>query len=284
MAAKKRVLLATGEALVGDQRIAYAQAGHGPPLVLLHGGMDDSRSWRWQFDGLANDFTIIAWDAPGCGRSSEPPESWRMADYADCLASWLRVLGVERPHLLGLSWGSSVALELCRRHPEVPSSLMLASAYAGWGGSLPRAEVIERLESVLSAADLPPEEIVQGWRSALTGAASPEVVDELLSIWSDNTGTNHPAGYRASAHSMAEADLRDVLPTIGIPTLVLRGELDERSPLRVAKDLQAGIPSAKLVTIPGVGHLCNAEAPDAFNRRVREFLGTLSGRADAERR
>lgn len=62
-----------------------------------------------------------------------------MADYADCLAGWLEVVGVEQPHVLGLSWGSSVALELYRRHLQVPASLILASAYAGWAGScLPR--------------------------------------------------------------------------------------------------------------------------------------------------
>lgn len=74
------------------------------------------------------------------------------------------------------------------------------------------------------------------------------------------------------AHALAEADLREVLPTIAIPTLLLHGELDQRSPIRVARDLHAGIPSARLVTLPGVGHLCNAEAPDEFNRQVKEFL------------
>ena len=118
------------EALVGGVRIAYSVAGDGPPLVLLHGGMDDSRSWRWQLEGLADEFRVLAWDAPGCGQSSEPPETWRMPEYADCLAAWLQVVGVDQPHVLGLSWGSSVALELYRRHPEVPASLILASAYA----------------------------------------------------------------------------------------------------------------------------------------------------------
>ena len=137
-------------------RIAYSVAGAGRPLVLLHGGMHDRRSWRWQLDGLAEEFQVFA-----CGQSSEPPETWRMPDYADCLAGWLEVVGVEQPHVLGLSWGSSVALELYRRHPQVPASLILASAYAGWAGSLPPQEVDARLESVLAAADLPPEELLQ---------------------------------------------------------------------------------------------------------------------------
>ena len=100
-------------------------------------------------------------------------------------------------------------------------------------------------------------------------------VDELTSIWAANAGTVHPAGYRAMAHSMAEADLRDVLPRIEIPTLLLYGELDERSPLRVATELEAHIPAATLVVIPGVGHISKAEAPEALNACVREFLRSL---------
>ena len=128
---------------------------------------------------------------------------------------------------------------------------------------------------MLAAADLPPEELLQDWPGLLTRTASAELAAELAAIWAANAGTVHPAGYRAMTHSMAEADLRDVLPRIEVPTLLLYGELDERSPLRVATELEARIPAAKLVVIPGVGHISNAEAPDAFNASVREFLRTL---------
>jgi pimeloyl-ACP methyl ester carboxylesterase len=260
------------ELQLDDLRIAYTQAGHGPPLVLLHGGMDDSRSWRRQIDGLADEFTVLAWDAPGCGRSSDVPESWRMPDYADALASWLHSIGTEHPHILGLSWGSSVALELYRRHPQVPRSLILASAYAGWAGSLPSEEAAARLESVLAAADLPREELLKGWPGVFSSRASSDLRQELIAIWADNAGSRNPGGYRAMAHSMAEADLRDVLPRIQVPTLLLYGELDERSPLKVANELHARIPSSRLVVIEGVGHLANVEAPDEFNAHVRQFI------------
>jgi pimeloyl-ACP methyl ester carboxylesterase len=260
------------DVIIGDRRIAYSTAGAGPPLVLLHGGMDDSRVWRWQLEGLADEFTVVAWDAPGCGQSSEPPESWRMAEYADCLAEWLDVIGIDRPHVLGLSWGSSLALELYRRHPDVPASLILASAYAGWAGSLPPADVTQRLASVLAAADLPPDELLEGWPGLLSSRASTGLVDELVAIWAGNAGTAHPAGYRAMARAMAEADLRDVLPRIKVPTLLLYGALDQRSPLTVANELHARITNSQLVVIPDVGHMSNAEAPDDFNAHVREFL------------
>jgi pimeloyl-ACP methyl ester carboxylesterase len=263
------------EIRLGQLRIAYTRAGHGPPLVLLHGGMDDSRSWRRQVDGLADEFTVWAWDAPGCGRSSDVPETWRMRDYADALASWLGAMGVERPHILGLSWGSSLALALYGRYPGLPASLILSSAYAGWAGSLPAEEVRARLQGVLAAAGLSREELLKAWPGLLGSAASPQLVDEMAPIWADNSGSRHPGGYRAMAHSMAEADLRDILPRIQVPTLLLYGQLDERSPLHIARELQAQIPSARLVVIEGVGHLTYVEAPEQFNREVRRFIRSV---------
>jgi pimeloyl-ACP methyl ester carboxylesterase len=117
---------------VAGLRVAYRRAGQGAPLVLLHGGLGDSREWRRQLEGLADEFTVVAWDAPGCGGSSDPPAAWRLPDYADCLAGLIQVLELGRPHVGGLSWGGGLALELYRRHPQVPRSLVLASAYAGW--------------------------------------------------------------------------------------------------------------------------------------------------------
>jgi pimeloyl-ACP methyl ester carboxylesterase len=263
------------DVLVNGLRIAYWDVGTGPPLVVLHGGMDDSRSWRWQVAGLSDEFRVLAWDAPGCGQSSEPPVGWRMPEYADCLQAWLDAIGIERPNLLGLSWGSTLALELYRRHPRVARSLVLASAYAGWAGSLLPEETAARLADVLAAADLPREELLKGLPGFLSKAAAPELIEELAAIWADNAGRVHPAGYRAMAYSMAEADLRDVLPRIDIPVLLLYGELDQRSPSRIANELRDRIPSARLVVIPGVGHMCNAEASKEFNAHVRRFLGSL---------
>src|SRR5437660_259439 len=122
---------------VAGLRVGYRRAGGGPPLVLLHGMLSDGREWRRQLDELSDEFTVVAWDAPGCGRSSYPPETFRMPQYADCLAAFIEALGMGRPHVLGLSFGGALALELYRRHPAIPRSLVLVSAYAGWAGSLP---------------------------------------------------------------------------------------------------------------------------------------------------
>ena len=73
-------------------------------------------------------------------------------------------------------------------------------------------------------------------------------------------------------HALAEADLRDVLPTIAVPTLLLYGEEDRRSPLTVADEMRLAIPGSTLVVLPQVGHMSNVETPVAFNDAVRQFL------------
>jgi pimeloyl-ACP methyl ester carboxylesterase len=254
---------------VGGLRIASATAGEGPPLVLLHGGWLDSRMWRPQLEGLAGDFEVTAWDTPGCGRSSDPRGEWIMADYADCLAAWLDAARIERPHVLGVSWGGALALELYSRHPQVPSSLVLAGAYAGWAGSLPPEVVAERVARVESELVRPPEEWAASYLPGLlTEAAPPGLADELLAI----IASVRPEGTWTMLRAMAECDLRDVLPRVDVPTLLVYGELDARSPLPVARELHARIPGSQLVVLPGVGHLACAERPDLFNAAVRSFL------------
>ena len=91
-------------------------------------------TWGYQLEALSDAFTVIAWDCPGAGHSSAVPESFRLADYADCLSGFPRALDLAHPYVAGLSFGAVSALELFRRHGEVPQRLILASAYAGWGG------------------------------------------------------------------------------------------------------------------------------------------------------
>jgi pimeloyl-ACP methyl ester carboxylesterase len=261
---------------IGNQEIAYRHAGEGPSLVLLHGGLEDGRAWRGQIEGLSDEFAVFAWDAPGCGQSSEPSENWRMPEYADCLAAWLRALGLTRPHILGLSWGSTLALELYRRHPDVPASLVLVGAYAGWAGSLPPSEVARRLEGLLATADLPPEHMVADILPTLLPSTAPKsLVEEVERLLYDNAGVVHPVGYRAMLRAMGEADLRDVLGKIRVPTLLLYGENDQRSSLAIAREFQSRVPGSELVLIPGAGHICHMEAPAEFNTNVRRFLRSV---------
>ena len=125
--------------------IAYERVGEGPPIVFVHGAAADSRLWRPQLARLADEFTVIAWDEPGAGRSSDVPADFGLADYASCLAALIEELALGPAHVAGLSWGGTVALELWRHQPRLVASLILADTYAGWKGSLPAQEVRARV-------------------------------------------------------------------------------------------------------------------------------------------
>ena len=106
--------------------IVYERAGDGPPLVFVHGAGEDARTWQPQLAALADEFTVVAWDEPGAGRSSDVPADFGLADYADCLAALTAALDLGPAHVAGLSWGGTVVLELYRRHPELVATLILA--------------------------------------------------------------------------------------------------------------------------------------------------------------
>jgi pimeloyl-ACP methyl ester carboxylesterase len=118
---------------INGLRIAYRLEGEGQPVVFLHGFFGDHSVWRRPFE-LADEYRVVAWDAPGCGGSSTPPADWLLSDYASCLAGFIAALGLKRPHLVGNSFGGSLALQLYALDPSVPRSLVLADTYAGWSG------------------------------------------------------------------------------------------------------------------------------------------------------
>ena len=231
--------------------------------------MNDSRIWRPQLEALSDEFTVVAWDAPGCGGSFDPPDDYGLEGYADCLASFIAAQGLERPHVLGLSFGSALALELFHRHPAVPRSLVLASAYAGWAGSMGREVAEQRREIFLGYAERPPEQVVSDFNKSLfTDSVPAQVLDQFVAMAREF----HPAGLRAVGHALADADLRDVLPLVDVPTLLLYGDADVRSPLAIAEELHAQIPGSRLIVLPGSGHVVSLEAPEPFNDEVRAFL------------
>ena len=259
-------------ALVRGGTLAYRRAGAGPPLLLLHGGWSDGREWQSQLDSLSDEFDVLAWDAPGCGRSADPAGAVTIEDYADAVAGLIDSLGLGSVHLCGLSFGGGLALAVYRHHPQVVRSLVLVSAYAGWKGSLPPEEVAARLERLRSELGRPPAEWIDGYLPGFFARPMPaDVITFVRSIMLDvrSVGTD------AMLSAFADADLRAVLPTVAVPTLVLHGSADVRAPRPVADGLAMGIPGARLVVLPDVGHVINLEAPEAFDAEVRSFLRTV---------
>jgi pimeloyl-ACP methyl ester carboxylesterase len=255
---------------VAGLRIAYSAVGSGPPLILLHGILADGRVWPEIATRLADAYTVIAWDAPGCGQSSDHPPGFRMADHAAVLDGFASALGLGRPHLVGHSWGAVLALAAYQHRPSFARSLVLANGYAGWAGSMPPSMVRDRLATALAGLDtMTTDGVVQAWLPSLFSSnAEPMVVDALASIMRDFRRD----GGRDALRAVAEADLREVLPSIDVPTLIVHAELDVRAPVVVAEALAAAIPSAQFANLPGVGHMSYLEAPDEFGSTVRNFL------------
>jgi pimeloyl-ACP methyl ester carboxylesterase len=254
-------------------RIAYTRAGSGPPLVMLHGAPCDGRTWRWMIPDLSRDHTVIAWDAPGFGESSDIDDSWRAQQFADALAAFVAALGLERPHVVGHSFGTMVALSLFQYHPVVPASLVLAGGYAGWAGSLPPHEVARRLQMFLGMAELGDAFDPKSYPGLFSELIPADRDAALATMMRENI---RPATVRAAGHIGAETDLRPVLPTVDIPTLVLHGEADARSPLTNAEALHAAIATSQLVVLPKLGHACVVEEPEACAAAIRRFVSTVT--------
>lgn len=247
--------------------IAYARVGEGAPLVLVHGAAEDGRVWQPQVAGLADELTVVAWDEPGAGRSSDVPAGFALPDYASCLAALIESVALGPAHVAGLSWGGTVVLELYRHRPELVATLVLVDTYAGWKGSLPAEEVRTRVEGLHRMLAAPAQEFDPTLPGLFAGDPPPEFVPLLEEIAHDV----RPETLRAQLLLMAEADQRDLLPRISVPTLLIWGEQDARSPLDVARQFEDAIPAAKLVVLPDCGHVSNLEQPERFNDVVREF-------------
>lgn len=247
--------------------IAYERVGEGPPLLFVHGAGDDHRVWRPQLAALADEFMVVCWDEPGAGRSSDVPADFGLADYANCLAALIETLGLGPAHVAGLSWGGTVVQELYRHHPRLVATLILVDTYAGWKGSLPEQEVRARVASAREMLAAPTE----AFDPILPGLFAGGPPAEFLPLLEDMAAAVRPESLRTQLFVMAEADQRDLLPRIAVPTLLIWGEQDARSPLIVANQFQQAIPDATLVVIAGSGHLSNLERPEQFNDAVRQF-------------
>jgi pimeloyl-ACP methyl ester carboxylesterase len=222
-----------------------------------------------QLESLAHEYDVVAWDAPGCGGSADPAADLRLADYADAVAALVRALGVGPVHLAGHSFGPGLAIHVYGRHRQLVRSLVLSGAYAGWRGSLPPAEVEGRLNRALAELGRPPAEWADSYLASLFGpSVPPQTVQAARTMMLDV----RPAGTRSMLTAFASADLRAVLPTIAVPSLLIYGAEDVRAPRRVAEALHAAIPGSRLILVPAAGHDVNLEAPQEYDAAVRAFL------------
>lgn len=248
----------------------YEAAGSGPPLILLHAGIADSRMWDAQVPALAEAFTVIRYDLRGFGRT--PPVPGPFAHHDD-LRALLDHLGVARAALLGCSQGSRVALDFALTQPARVERLVLSSpAIGGFRYDGPPPSQAAELEAADAAGDLARvnELELQVWVDGPHRA--PQQVDgrvrELARAMNAIALANEGVGEEQPLEPPAAGRLGE----IGAPALLIVGELDAARTLAQAARLEAALPHARRANIPGAAHLPNMERPEVFNRLVMSFL------------
>lgn len=194
-----------------------------------------------------------------------------MADYAHALAALLDRLHLDAVRLVGHSFGGIVAQELCRHYLPRVVRLVLADTTRGGGAEPPELRQRKLDERLRMMDTMAPDEIARARAPRLLSRqADAGLVRDAVDLMSEI----RPDGYRAAAIAMSEADERDVLPAIDIPTLLIWGGEDTITPLDEGRAMQKALPSARLEVIPGAGHLSYLERPEVFSRLLREFFSS----------
>jgi proline iminopeptidase len=252
-----------------------------PSILLLHGGPGfDHTNYKPHLSPLVDTAQLIYLDQRGQGRSGRPPlQTCSPMQMADDAATLCRVLGIERPIVLGHSFGGFVALHLASRHPDVAGRLVLlntAAASADMAGGLEMLEERHGRE-VRSAAervfggDLSEEAAAAFQRLAVPAYVSNPANASLLDEFFGRSVKNMDVAAHYFQHYAPTYDLRDALGAIRAPTLVITGAEDWVIHPNASRALAAAIPDAELLVIPDVGHLTFVERPDVVISAIRRF-------------
>jgi pimeloyl-ACP methyl ester carboxylesterase len=256
-------------------RVSYRRAGAGPiDLLFLHGIGSQSASWVQQFAGLAPDFRVTAWDAPGYGESDPiGTESPAARDYATILDAFLTALGIGRPVIVASSLGALIATRFAAAQPGRVAGLVLLNPAGGYGRADPRIRE-ERLASRLERlARLGP----QGMAEDLPGGMlSPRASREARAIAAWSQARIHPAGYVQAARMLARGTLTEDAVQYDGPVLVVAASADTITPPRDCEAIAGAFPHAEFRLLDGPGHLSYVESPEVVNALIAEFAATCA--------
>lgn len=256
--------------------LALDDRGTGPALLFVHGYPLDGTLWRHQAGAFPGWRTLIP-DLRGLGRSDAPDVGYSMATYADDLASLLDAVGVDDVVLAGLSMGGYVAFEFVRRHRPRVRGLVLADTRAQADSAEGRKG---REAAMATAREGGAPLIADQMLTRLLSPSAPEALRE--SVRAMMAAAPVPGILGALVAMRDRADSTELLPTLeGLPTMVVVGEEDAITPPADARAMAKAIPGARLVEIPGAGHLAPLEQPEGFNRELASFLERLQPRPEA---
>ena len=270
IASTKRAVPLAGLVAIDDVRLYREVRGAGHPLVLLHAGIADGRMWDQQITAFAERFMVIRYDARGFGQSASARGEF--SPRAD-LVALLAAHGIARAHLLGLSMGGAVALDLAITNPDLVSALVMASTRpSGLAPSEALRDQWKEVDTVLETGDV-------------TRANEME-----LRMWVD--GPHRPPDHvdpavRRRVSEMNRALLKapdegtpipldppavDRLGDVRAPSLVLFGDQDQPDVIIGSERIAGETPGARSAIIANAAHMINMEQPAEFNRLVLDFL------------
>ncbi len=245
-----------------DVRIHYWLLGAGPPLVLLHGLGSSACDWFPVAPALAAHFRLLLIDLRGHGQSSLADSGYGIDLMATDVCRVMDSVGIERAHLLGLSLGGCVALQLACTAAQRLDHLILVNTFARLRNSGRLRQRLARLRHALGSGDA----------LARLVATSLFADPDVQAFAYERLRRNDIRVLRRIMLVLARFDLRRQLPAVHAPTLVLIGDRDNTVPPRCADDLLAGLHRARLHVIPDAGHALPYDQPDAFIQAVTAFL------------
>ena len=240
------------------------------PVVFLHGIGVGARSFAPQMASFAaRSYQPVALDLLGYG-GREPVEAMSFEALAEDVEFTITQNALEKPVLLGNSMGGMVVQTMLRRRPDDYRAAVLSCTSPAFGnpaGDFQKKFVADRLaplEAGRTMADIAPD--------AAAGLMGPNADPAGKALFIEQYALTPESTYRAAVQSLVTFDERANLPAIKVPVLCLAAEHDRNAPPPVLEKMAAKIPGARYVCLPGLGHMPNLEAPQAFDATIFNFL------------
>ncbi|MFT5657654.1 MAG: pimeloyl-ACP methyl ester carboxylesterase [Gammaproteobacteria bacterium] len=250
---------------------AFAQAGEGPTIVLVHGLGLNLDMWQWQLPAFKNGYRVVTYDLLGHGYSAKPSGPYYMSQMVDQLRQLIDDLGVERCALIGFSLGGLIVQAFTLAHPDRVWALAILNAAHGRTPEQ-RASIMERVEQCrLSGPGATVSDALSRWFSTRFAEQNANVLEKVRQWVLANDPAIYPELYKLLAS--ADIGLEYSIAAIKCPTLVLTGEEDTGNSPEMAQRIASNIPGAQLKVLEGLRHMALVEDPDQVNHLLTSFLG-----------
>ena len=238
--------------------IGYRRKGSGEPLLLLHPLALSGRVWASFADRLAAHYDVISPDSRGHGSSGWDGAPFGIADLADDIVVLLDALGLDAAHLLGMSMGGSVAMDVAGRYPDRVDRLVLADTTAWYGDDAPHTwkERAQRAQSVSRRSQVPFQ--VDRWFTEQFRRTRADEVRRVTSIFIETDSAAHAQACLA----FGAMDGRGLLGKVTAPTLSITGEEDYATPSPMGAYAAEHVVDGVALTLPGLRHLSLVERPE----------------------